>query len=150
MKVKPNLVLALLLAVPALSCTPTSRNVTAPESTSSTQSISYQSLVEHLRAAGLQVEPAGEVHQPFFTPVARVILVDGEDVQVYQYPSGQAAEAEASRVSATGTTIGTAKVSWLAPPHFFRKGAVLVIHLGSNPKTLDALERLMGPQFAGQ
>jgi hypothetical protein len=38
----------------------------------------------------------------------------------------------------------------MAPPHFFRRSATIVNYLGENPRVLAELQRLFGPQFAGQ
>ena len=108
------------------------------------------SVAEELRAAGLRVEDAGQVEQPFFPVPAHVWLVEGGDVQVYQFASEDAAAAEAGKVSANGSTIGTSSMHWMAPPHWFRRGPTIVNYLGENARVLAELERLMGRQFAGQ
>ena len=108
------------------------------------------SLAADLRAAGLKVEDAGQVEQPFFGVPAHVYVVEGGDVQVYQFASEDAAASEAAKVAPNGGTIGTSSVHWMAPPHFFRRGATIVNYLGDNKRVLAELERLLGPQFAGQ
>ncbi|HEV2107022.1 MAG TPA: hypothetical protein VGR16_02025 [Thermomicrobiales bacterium] len=40
-------------------------------------------------------------------------------------------------------------MEWVAPPHFFRQGAVIVLYVGEDPAVLDLLEELLGAQFAG-
>ena len=110
----------------------------------------YVSLIDNLRAAGATVEPAGEVSQPFFSVPGYVIAVNGEQVQVFEYQDEAAADAEAATVSPDGSTVGRTAVSWVAPPHFFKNGRVIVLYVGSNPATLDLLQRALGPQFAGR
>lgn len=105
---------------------------------------------DELRAAGLQLEDAGEVEQPFFPVPARVYVVEGGDLQVYQFASDEAAAAHAAKVSPNGSSIGTSSMHWMAPPHWFRRGATIVNYLGDNPRVLAELERLMGRQFAGR
>jgi hypothetical protein len=107
-----------------------------------------QSVVSALRAAGLTVEDAGFVEQPFFTGRAHVYGVEG-DVQVYEFASASAAQQAAAQVSPTGGSIGSQHMSWMAPPHFFRKENVVVIYLGSSPRVLAELQNLMGAEFAG-
>jgi hypothetical protein len=109
---------------------------------------SPSSVAAALRAAGLTVEDAGIVEQPFFTGRAHVYVVEG-DVQVYEFASADAAQQSAAQVSPTGGSIGTQQMSWMAPPHFFRKQQLVVIYLGSSPKVLAELQNLMGAQFAG-
>lgn len=115
-----------------------------------TTSNAPQTIDDELRAAGLKVEDAGEVEQPFFPVPAHVYVVEGGDVQVYQFDSETTAAAEAAKVSANGMTIGTSSMHWMAPPHFFRRGATIVNYIGENRRVLAELERLMGRQFAGQ
>lgn len=131
--------LAVLLCALVLACaTPTS-----------TASSGAAALADSLRAAGLTVESAGTVEQPFFTVPARVYIVGGEDVQIYEFATAAEAERAAATVGATGSTIGTSSMSWMAPPHFFRKDNLIVNYLGSSEATLRELERLLGKQFAG-
>ncbi|HEY3305775.1 MAG TPA: hypothetical protein VGL70_19790 [Candidatus Binatia bacterium] len=112
--------------------------------------MTYPLLVERLRAAGAAVEPAGGVDQPFFSGAGKAIRIGGEDVQVFQYPTAAAAEAEARRVSRDGSAIGTAKPHWIGTPHFYRQGRLLVLYLGEEKKVLQVLEAVLGRQFAGQ
>jgi hypothetical protein len=46
--------------------------------------------------------------------------------------------------SGTATTI----VDWVAPPHFFLKGRVLVLYVDNDAAVLRLLQSLLGPQFA--
>ena len=87
--------------------------------------------------------------QPFFSVKGRVLLVNDEAVQVFEYGSAAAAEAEARRVNSSGTVIGTSSMSWMAPPHFYRKGNLIVLYVGANATVQRTLEAVLGAQFAG-
>jgi hypothetical protein len=110
----------------------------------------YKSLAASLRAAGASVKPGAKVDQPFFSVSGRLIEVDGEEVQVFNFANSAAAKAQAARVSATGTSIGTTKVHWIGPPHFYRTNSVLLLYVGDSERLLKVLESVLGPQFAGQ
>ena len=110
----------------------------------------YASLAASLRAAGASVRPGAKVDQPFFPVRGRLIEIHGEDVQVFQFADAAAGNAQAARISPTGTTIGTTKVQWIGPPHFYRKDRLLVLYVGDSERVLKALETVLGPQFAGQ
>jgi hypothetical protein len=110
----------------------------------------YTRLTDNLRAAGMTVKPGGDVMQPFFAVPGKVIKVLGEDVQVFQYAHETEAEAQAAQVSPDGSTVGTTKVHWMAPPHFYKRGTLVVVYVGDNTKVLKALEEVLGQQFAGQ
>ena len=79
-----------------------------------------------------------------------MIKLHGEDVQVFQYPNAAAVEAEAARVSRDGSTVGTTKLHWIGPPHFYKQGRLLVLYVGDESKVLKALEAVLGRQFAGK
>lgn len=111
---------------------------------------SKASLVNALREAGLEVRDAGFVQQPFFSVPAHVYVVDDHDLQMYEFASAAEAEAAAAEVAPDGGSIGTHAMSWMAPPHFFRKDRLVVNYLGDSQKTLDQLTRFLGPQFAGR
>jgi hypothetical protein len=106
--------------------------------------------VRALRARGLKVVAAGEVSQPFFSPRGRALTVGGENVQVFRYSSGRAAEAEAKKVNAEGTSVGTSTAMWVGPPHFYKKGRLIILYAGDNESVMKALTAVLGPQFAGK
>jgi hypothetical protein len=110
----------------------------------------YASLAASLRAAGARVKSGAMVDQPFFPVSGRLIEVHGEDVQVFQFADAAEAKAQAARVSPTGTAIGTTKVQWIGPPHFYRTDRLLVLYVGDSERVLKALEIVLGSQFAGQ
>ncbi len=113
----------------------------------------YDSFVTKLRDSGANVEHPTlpeVVVQDFFSVTGQVFKVNGEDVQVYEYDSQLEAEVEAATVSPSGSPIGTYMVSWMLPPHFYQSGDLIVIYLGLNQDTLNLLEDILGPQFAGQ
>ena len=110
----------------------------------------YPSLINSLRASGAGATAAGDVEQPFLSIKGVMVKVHGEDVQVFQYANAAAADAEAAPISRDGMAVGTRKIFWVGPPHFFKQGKVLVLYVGNDDKVLKALEAVLGRQFAGQ
>jgi hypothetical protein len=39
---------------------------------------------------------------------------------------------------------------WIAPPHFFKSGRLIVLYIGEAPAVLEALADTLGPQFPGK
>ena len=109
----------------------------------------YASLVANLRAADARVEPGGKIDQPFLSVKGRLIKVNGEEVQVFQYRNAVQTDAQAALVSRNGRTVGTTKVHWLGPPHFYKREKLLVLYIGGNDQVLKVLEATLGRQFAG-
>ena len=110
----------------------------------------YISLTNNLRKAGATVEPAGEVTQPFFSVQGKVITMNGSDVQVFEYENATVADNEATLVSSDGSSVGTSMISWVAPPHFYKAGKLIVLYIGESESIIDILESVLGPQFAGR
>ena len=109
----------------------------------------YVSLVDNMRTTGATVEPASEIPQDFFSIEGQVIKVDGADVQVFEYGSEAVAKEEAALVSSSGSTIGTTMVTWVATPHFYKAGRLIVLYVGDNDLVTAVLEEVLGLQFAG-
>jgi hypothetical protein len=59
-------------------------------------------------------------------------------------------EADAAQVAPDGGSIGTSMVTWVATPHFYKTGRILVLYVGDDQAILDLLEGALGPQFAGR
>jgi hypothetical protein len=105
----------------------------------------YASFVDALRAQGAVVQPADQVHQPFIAVPGRLLEVNGEDVQVFEFADAAAASAAAAQLPPR-----TVSISWIAPPHFYLKERIIVIYVGNNASVLALLSSLLGPPFAGE
>ncbi len=129
---------------------PTRRAKSQRRTTSNKADARLTGLIAQLRGQGLKAERAGDISQPFFSVKGRGISVNGENVQVFVYASESAAEAEAKLVSPDGGSVGTSMMSWMAPPHFYRKGELIALYVGREQAVIDALVAILGPQFAGR
>ncbi len=139
----------------ALACVACAGNLHAsnplqPETSHAKPVTDYANLIGRLRAAGATVKTEGKVEQPFFFITGRALKVYSDDVQVFQYAHTAAMEAQAAQISADGSTVGTAKPFWVDAPHFYKSGKLLVLYVGGNAKVLQALESVLGKQFAGK
>ena len=110
----------------------------------------YVSLIDNLRAAGVTVEPAGDISQPFFSVKGNAITVNSENVQVFEYADAATADTEAALVSPDGSSVGTTMVSWVATPHFYKTGRLIVLYVGGDTAVQNVLEAVLGSQFAGR
>ena len=120
----------------------------------------YENLLDDLDGAGASVE---EFTDPPESPIGFSVggprvAVNGGLIQVYEFPDGRAADTEAGYVSPDGYNItvplgGDRSMSthsdWLAPPHYYKKGRVIVRYVGDSAAVLEVLEAVLGPQFAG-
>ena len=108
------------------------------------------SLSKALRDAGATVESNETIQQEFFTVEGRILKVNGTDVQVFEYKSADTMEAEAALVAPDGGSVGTSMMMWMATPHFFKSGRMLVLYVGDDAAILDLLKPVLGDQFAGR
>lgn len=115
------------------------------------------SLIDALRGKGVIVDITSTISQPFLNPQSgtSVRLTGGTlatpaALQLFEYGSAAAASADAKRISPDGSGTATTKIRWVAPPHFFLKGRVLALYLGSDQAVLDLFKSLLGPQIAGR
>jgi hypothetical protein len=116
------------------------------------------SLIDALRGKNVTVDIGQSATvQPFLNPQSGTTirlsggpLTTAADLQLFEYASASAASADAHQIRADGSGTATAIVDWVAPPHFYIKGRVLVIFVGSDPPVLSLLQSLLGAQFAGR
>jgi hypothetical protein len=108
------------------------------------------SLLAAFREPDATTEVVDSIDQTFFSPQGSIVSVNGEEIQVFEYESAEAMETEASQVSPDGSSIGTSMFTWIDTPHFYKTGRVIVLYIGSDVATLDLLEKVIGPQFAGR
>ncbi|MEW5989003.1 MAG: hypothetical protein AB1791_20450 [Chloroflexota bacterium] len=106
---------------------------------------SYVDLVDALRKAEATVEPAGSLDQAFFTVQGLLVQVNGVEVQVYEYTSEEARLSDSSQIQADGTIVGHSAIRWVAPPHFWAEGRLIVLYVGEDQATIDLFVSLMGP-----
>ena len=114
----------------------------------------YADLLEALRERGATVEPGGGVSDPFFSVEGRMMVVNGAEVGVFEYPGPATAAFEAGCISPDGNMVKLAEdqvshAFWVAPPHFYRQGKLIVLYVGDDEVVLGVLEAVLGEPFAG-
>jgi hypothetical protein len=111
----------------------------------------YRAFIKLLDKDGFVFE---EEDQPPTTPntmsvAARYIIFDDYVVSVFEYSSSLEMEADADRIDKNGFVIGSAHISWVSYPHFFKKGKIIALYVGEDREILDFLNHHLGEQFAG-
>ena len=103
-----------------------------------------------LRQQGLAVAPAERIPPDvnrFFTVPAQQVSVNGSRLSAFEYPSADAATADAARVSADGQPNPLAQITWVSTPRFYRQGALIVLYVGCTAEIVQALDGTLGPAF---
>lgn len=105
------------------------------------------SLVTTLQQAGAKVSSAGPIQQPFLGVSGQSLTVNGQSVQTFEYATSSAMAADAAKIALDGS-ISTMSMMWVAQPHFYKAGRLLVIYPGSDTPTLATLKAALGAPFA--
>ena len=115
----------------------------------------YPSFERALEASGLEVRFKGGTAFPgkLLGVPAHQVSIDGNQTSVFEYATEKSLEKARSAIGPRGDQIptadgGVAFINWDAP-HFYATGTLLVLYFGDKQCTLDALESLLGPPFAG-
>ena len=76
------------------------------------------------------------------------VSVNGADVQVFACVDEAAAQADTAGIADTLAGKGTRMVSWVALPHAYQAGRVIVLYVGDDTSTLQLLQATLGAPFA--
>lgn len=152
--------LPLVLAGCGAGARATTRLVAAPSATatpatpsSGTAVHDYATLVRALTAAGATVQagqpqPAGVI---FSVPGREVTLNGTAHLSAFEYPDATAAAGEAACFHGGDKMCpganSAAMIDYVAPPHLYRAGRVIVVYVGSDAATLHLLASVLGPPF---
>lgn len=101
-------------------------------------------LTAALQESGGKVRDVGSIEQEFFTPSGRRLAIGDQELQVFQYEDDAARQAESSLIQADGSPNPTTMVMWIDQPHFWAKGRLIVLYLGSDAETLGHLNGALG------
>ena len=105
------------------------------------------SLLDALRKAGANVQVGDAVEQPFLSVSGTQVTVNGTDVQVFEYADEAAAQADVATLADTIAGRGTTMITWVASPHAYHAGRVIVLYVGDDAATLKLLEDALGAVF---
>ena len=97
-----------------------------------------------------QVELGDSIQQPSLSVSGQIVQVNGADVQVFEYASTEDMGLEASQVSEDGSSMGASVVGWVATPHSYQSGRLIILYVGEDRTVIDLLESVVGPQFSGR
>jgi hypothetical protein len=137
-------------AVQATSTTAPSETPTGAATASATQTLAtdLDSLVEALKPTFPDISVGDTpINQPFMSVPGYDVKLNGESLQVYEYPDEAARAKDSAKIGPEGEIPGF-HVGWIDRPHFYKSGRIIVIYLGTDEKTLAALEAVLGEPFA--
>lgn len=112
-------------------------------------------LIDNLRGRGVKAEPSGTAEQPFLATAGTRLRLSGDGlngpatIESYEYDGAAQANADAATIESDGNP-RTSRITWMAPPHFYRSERLIVLYVGADPAVTKLLAGLLGPQFAGR
>lgn len=114
----------------------------------------YDKLIISLEGTGYTVE-AKDAEESIYMGERKWLTVDETDnISVYIYESNEKMEKDASYISEDGFTYDNGKqatiTDWVSYPHFYKSDNIIVLYVGDNSEINNALEEIIGPQFAGE
>jgi rRNA processing protein Gar1 len=117
--------------------------------------VCFANFVASLRATGTTVEILGDVSEPFFSVPGRLITVNDEDIEVFEYVSPDASTADATRVSPDAMAVvdasgNVASASWIATSHVYHTGRLIVVYAGQDVAVIGVLKSVLGRKIAGR
>ena len=109
----------------------------------------YDSFIDALEKKGITAEVVEILEDSSFSVPTIVVSINGENLQVYEFPSATEAQNATLLVSEDGTEIGTSIIRWIDTPHFYTQGKIIVLYVGHTTETMNLLDSLLDKQFAG-
>ncbi len=132
---------------------PTEQPVAAASPTAVSTAIAAYGLADligDLVAAGARVAPApGRIVKPYLSANGVILNVDGQPVQVFEYPDEATLADDVAGLASDASSIDGMALSWAAPPHFWRQGTVLMLAITDNVALVERLSQVLGAPFAG-
>ena len=114
------------------------------------EAFNYQTLFNELKKYDPTILKGNDIKEIFFKVPAKIIRIGEDKIQVYEYPSAEEMEKEASRISDEGYQVKNVIINWFKPPHFYKKDKTLVLYLGNNESIKSELEKIIGREFIGK
>lgn len=128
---------------PAVAASPT----VAP---TAVQAYGLADLIGDLVLAGSRVAPApGRIVKPYLSANGTILNVDGQPVQVFEYPDEAMLTDDVAGLAPDASSIDGTALTWPVPPRFWRRGAVLVLALTEDAVLVERLSQALGAPFAG-
>ena len=91
---------------------------------------------------------------PCWSVSGQVVFVNAGSINAFEYSTIAAAESDAAKVSPDGSGVTgngcAALMTWVGPPHFYRRDQLIVVYAGSADDILRPLEAVLGKPFASR
>lgn len=134
---------------PAPSIQPSNAAPTSSPTVTAAPPFDYADLLGDLRASGVKVESAGDVTIPFFSVKGHLIRVNDNDIQVFEFEDPDLASTQLVALEAARNAMVSGTVTPSPATHIYEKGRLIAVYVGSDGNVKSVLQKIMGPQLAG-
>lgn len=101
-----------------------------------------------MKAMGIPVEVGTATSRPFFDVKGRALVVNGAEVELYEFDSKGEADEAAAKIAPDGSVAG--EPAWSGPVQWYRTELVIALYPGGDTAVTSAITTAMGPMFAGR
>ena len=113
----------------------------------------YLDFITKLKEQNFKVE-VEDVEEDILQGQRKWLTINEEEhIAVYLYESREKMEEDASYIDSGGTSYNngknSVKISWASLPHFYKKDNMIVLYVGQTADIPNALDQIVGVQFAG-
>lgn len=147
---KPQIFIAVVFAILAASCSSASTPDQNGSGEKNGPGADVYDLFAEIESSGATVENAEALSQPFLSVEGQIVKINGVEIQVFEFTDAVAALAESEMFSSDGSSTSTTMITWIDVPHLYLKERFMVIYVGSDSATIETLNEILGPQFAGR
>jgi len=141
MRKQISILLFIILAISLLGCS------------NQTEEKTYLDFINKLNELNFKIK-AEDVEEDILQGQRKWLTLNEEEhISVYLYENNEKMEEDASYIDSGGASydngINSVKISWVSLPHFYKKENMIVLYVGQNADITNALEQIVGEQFAG-
>ena len=90
----------------------------------------------------------GAIEGPLLPGRGTALIVNGADVQVFEYVDNNAVQAALAMINPDGSLVDV-DIDWDGSPHFYQSGRIIALYIGDNDPVTRALTKALGTQIAG-
>jgi len=96
------------------------------------------------------------VKKDFIPTIRKRMIIGAEAIDIYLYSNNKKMEKDSKNIDSggceyisTGVFSRNVSVSWVSEPHFYKRGKIIVLYVGTNEKIISDLKDIFGEEFAG-
>lgn len=107
-------------------------------------------VLEKFRERELVTNVVGTISVPFFQPQGTMVRAGTEGIQIYEYDTRAALEADLRTITAYARRAGNLALVWKSEPYFYRSGNRIILYVGADETIRATLAELFGPPVIPQ